>query len=293
VRPFSINSLPEGVRAWATIAAIIAALAFVLCTIVSSFLLVRLGWDALWAAPPANQEIIKNFLLAFASTFGIPFLIWRTWVAHQQARAAAEQARVALENHITGIFSKSVELMGLVRETTALRANGEQVTRSTPNIESRLGALYSLERLLMESTKDQRAILETLCAYIRENSPLEIPDDEGEAQEFFRGNLPPLPTHRADVQAAPTIIGRRPETLRVRAKQEGWRLDLRNANLIGYDFSELNYDRARFAHSFLNGSNISGASFAEAIFENTFMQRKDEERVLSLCDLQRLRYERR
>lgn len=118
-----------------TIAAIAAAVSFIVCTIISGFLLIRLGWDALWEAPPGNQEIIKNFLLAFASTFGIPFLIWRTWVAHQQARSAAEQARVALENHITGIFSKSVELMGFLRESKTVGANGEQITRSTPNID--------------------------------------------------------------------------------------------------------------------------------------------------------------
>jgi Pentapeptide repeats (8 copies) len=53
----------------------IASLAFIACTILSAILLVRLGWEAFWSKLPDNQEIIKNFLLAFASTFGIPFLI--------------------------------------------------------------------------------------------------------------------------------------------------------------------------------------------------------------------------
>lgn len=254
VRPFDIEALPEGFRASMTIAAILAGVCFIICTALSGILLIRLGWDALWQPSPANQEIIKNFLLAFASTFGVPFLIWRTWVAHQQARAAAEQARVALENHITGIFSKSVELMGFVRESRTAGTNGAQIVQSVPNIELRLGALYSLERLLAESAKDQRAILETLCAYVRENSRLEIPDDEAQAKEFSLGKLPPAPTRRADVQAALTIIGRRPETLQARAKAEGWRLDLRNANLVGYDLSELNYDGARFSNSFLDSA---------------------------------------
>jgi len=162
--------------------------------------------------------------------------------------------------------------MGFMRESKSIGTDGNEITRSVPNIESRLGALYSLERLLTESARDQRAIIETLCAYIRENSPLEIPEDEAEAQQFLRGDVPPRPTRRADVQAALTIIGRRPEIIRLRAEREGWRLDLRNANLVAYDFSNLNYDNARFDHSFLNGANMSGARFNNCVFQGTFMR---------------------
>jgi hypothetical protein len=74
VRPLRIASLPEGLRAWITIAAIVALIALVASTMLSAILLVRLGWDALWSKPPDNQEIIKNFLLAFASHSEYHFL---------------------------------------------------------------------------------------------------------------------------------------------------------------------------------------------------------------------------
>jgi uncharacterized protein YjbI with pentapeptide repeats len=128
-----------------------------------------------------------------------------------------------------------------------------------------------LERLLAESTKDQRAILETLCAYIRENSPLQIPEKKADPAKSSPGKTLPSPTLRADVQAAITIIGRRPVSLIERAKKERWQLDFRNANLIGYDFSELNYDYARFANSLLISANMAGASFAGCLFESTLM----------------------
>jgi hypothetical protein len=135
-----------------------------------------------------------------------------------------------------------------------------------------LGALYSLERLLVESEKDQRAVLETLCAYVRENSAFEIPDDEAESQQFFRGELPPKPLRRADVQAAITIIGRRPATIRTRADQEGWSLGFRRTNLIYFDFSQLNFDRADFSNSFLNGAKLTNSSFENGKFDYTFMR---------------------
>jgi uncharacterized protein YjbI with pentapeptide repeats len=160
--------------------------------------------------------------------------------------------------------------MGQVRDTSTI-SDGIPVVHSSPNIEARLGALYSLERLLLESQKDQRAILETICAYVRENSPLEAPESEASSL-FKRGEIPPTPTRRADVQAAITVIGRRPEAIQSRAVQEGWRLDLRNSNLIAYDFSTLNYDRADFTNSFLNNARMQGASFAHCVFFGTFMR---------------------
>jgi hypothetical protein len=177
-----IEQTPEAVRAWTTIVVTIALISLLICILITCALLVRLGWDAVSLPTPSYQEASRNFLLAFASAFGAPLLIWRAWVAHRQAKAATEQARVALENHVTGIFSKSVELLGLVREIKTSNSEGTQIVRSLPNLESRLGALYSLERLLRESEKDQRAILETLCAYIRENSPLVIPVDQKELE---------------------------------------------------------------------------------------------------------------
>jgi uncharacterized protein YjbI with pentapeptide repeats len=269
LKPLQVKQWPDGVRAWITVAAIVGCCSLVACIFIISFLLVRLGWEAVTNSSETYQETTKNFLLAFASAFGAPFLVWRTWVAHQQARAASEQARVALESHLTGIFVKSVELMGLVRDSRDPMSPKVSVA---PNVEARLGALYSLERLLSESEKDQRSILETLCAYVRENSTFEVPDDEGEAQEFLRGNLPPKPLRRADVQAAITIVGRRPEAVRARASREGWRLDFRNSNLTSYDFSRLNYDRADFGNSFVNGAKMARGSFMDCIFVKTFMR---------------------
>jgi len=261
----AIKRSPKWLRAWVTIGAFVSVCALIACVIMISILLVRLGIDALLSPAPIYQEAARNFLLAFASAFGAPFLVWRAWVAHQQAKAAAEQARVALENHITGIFSKSVEMMGFVQQSQLPRPDGTFVSRSVPNIEARLGAIYSLERILRESEKDQRAILETLCAYVRENTPLEIPDDEAEASIFYRGEMPPSPTRRKDVQAAITVIGRRPKIAHEH-------LDFRSTNLVAYDFSEHNFDHADFSGSFLNAANMVGACFANCIFSHTFLR---------------------
>jgi hypothetical protein len=271
----SFSRTPETIRAWTTIISGLALISLIVWIPLSLSLLIRLGWDAFWLPNPQYQEASRNFFLAFAGVFGAPFLVWRAWVAHQQAKAATDQASVALESHITGIFSKSVELLGFVREIKTASVEGLPIVRSLPNIESRLGALYSLERLLSESEKDQRAILETLCAYIRENSPLPLSVDNNEAGKPHASEMVPAPTRRSDVQAAITIIGRRPEQLRMRSQREGWNLDFREANFIGYDFSKLNYDRSDFSGSFLNDAKMPSASFVNSIFSHTDLSGAD------------------
>jgi hypothetical protein len=251
----------------------------------------RLANDLLGNDTQRASEAVKSILPVLAAFIGLPLIIWRLLILDRQTTISETKTLIDRETYYTSIFSKSVELLGLVRESKSVRPDGHEVTRSVPNIESRLGALYSLERLLTESIRDQRAIIETLCAYVRENSPLEIPEDTAETKEFLHGRENPNPTHRADVQAAITIIGRRPENLRARAELGPLPLDLTNTNLVGYDFSELNYDYARFTHSFVDKANLSGASFVGCIFDGAFMRSSRMKRtcfrlaVFDHCDL--------
>ncbi len=227
---------PEWPRALIAVAALSFGLLFVISTGLAIVLLFSLAEDALTLPPPGGLDAARTFLAAFVGAFGAPFLIWRTWVAHRQAKTAAEQARVALENRFTGIFSDAVKLLGEIRDVRKVTSDGVEKIETVPNIEARIGALFSLERLLRESEKDQAAILETICAYVRENSPLSLPDDEEVYREFLRGESVVQKTKRADAQVALDIIGRRPIEVRERGIRERWSLDLSNANLIGYRF---------------------------------------------------------
>lgn len=269
----ALLALPGFLRASGTVSAIIATILFIACALLCLVLLLRLGFDAATLPSPSYQDAARNFLVAFIGVFGAPFLVWRTWVAHQQANAAARQASVALDNHITSIFSKSVELLGGMREIKTAGLDGILTSRSVPNIESRLGGLYSLERLLNESEKDQRAILETLCAYVRENSPFDAPQSTDEHRKYLTVDQTPKATRRSDVQAVLTIIGRRAPSIRERAKLEEWRLDFRDSNLVGYDFSGLNFDRSDLTGSFLSFAKLDRASFESSLFENTVLEK--------------------
>jgi len=270
--PVNFSTLKSPPPWFANTATAVIFLLVLILLFLTAVAVVRLAIDLVGSDTQHASEAVKSLLPIAAAVVGLPLIIWRLLILDQQTQISEAKAQIDRETYYTSIFAKSVELMGFVRESKSIGADGNEITRSVPNIESRLGALYSLERLLTESIRDQRAIIETLCAYIRENSPLEIPEDEAEAQQFLRGDLPPRPTRRADVQAALTIVGRRPEIIQLSAEREGWRLDLRNANLVAYDFSNLNYDNARFDNSFLNGANMSGARFVNCVFQGTSLR---------------------
>jgi hypothetical protein len=104
--------------------------------------------------------------------------VWRLVVGHWSARAAQEQARIAQETARNTLFTKAIEQLGATREvktrSTTKDADAVATTSSDgsairPNIEVRLGAIYALEKLARDDLEMHWPIMETLCAYIREN----------------------------------------------------------------------------------------------------------------------------
>jgi hypothetical protein len=141
-----------------------------------------------------DSASIRDLLVSIAAIGGVPFLIWREWNTHRTASASIHQARIAEERHqkqteadrdrrITDVFGKAVELLG--RE----------------ELETRLGAIYALERIAHESERDHWAIMETLTAYVRNRHRRHDTESTDTAAE---------PSYiGVDAQAVLTVISRR------------------------------------------------------------------------------------
>jgi Pentapeptide repeats (8 copies) len=239
-------------------------------------------------APPAESQ---GRLVVIAALLTSPFVVWRMLVSHWQARAAQEQARNTL-------FSKAVEQLGATREekikVTNRDANGvvtetrEESVR--PNIEVRLGAIYAPEKLARDNLELHWPIMETLCAYVRENAgPAKpLPDEAiltiwhtpfatrtaGERAMLEKELGPP----RVDVQAALSVIGRRSNAQRDREQalrddpitgsKDAWRLDLTGCHLARVNLEGLGLEGARLEFSALTfalceKAHLQGASFFE------------------------------
>ena len=254
----------------------------------------------------ASHEALRNLLLGLAALLGAPFIVWRTYIASQQTR-------INQESHYTGLFTKAIEQLGadkVVRRNRfkpkfkvdkatakfkededgnpiiATRPDGSELgdweskEESVANLEVRLGAIYSLERIAQDSERDHWPIMETLTAYVRNNSGREIgSDDETEV---------PL---RIDIQAALRVIGRRSSD-RVRfERDQGQRLDLSACNSGNADLSGLDLSNAILSHGVFNQAQFRDADISNAEFVKTALvhahleQAKLENAFFASCDL--------
>ena len=214
---------------------------------------------------------VRAILLTLAAWVGAPFLIWRTLLADRQTH-------INREIHYTDLFTKAVEALGATR----LDENGA----FTPVLESRIGAIFALERLAKHSQSDYGTIIETLSAYIREQcgkpSFFEYeepdPDEEGisiqEKEQRLWAWCRALRTwieelrknaaaNRPDVAVALTVLNRRKERRHWSASNEQEvQPSLRRVNLQGWNMNNdeniLHDVELGLNDAYLEGASMSG-----------------------------------
>lgn len=192
------------------------------------------------------------------------------WAALAQARTARrrheEQTKADLERRLTESFAKAVEQLG------------------SEKLATRLGGIYTLERISEESEREYWPIMETLTAYVRERAPWPPQTSTTEAN---REKEPEPGSERiwpaTDVQAILTVLGRRKEEMR---GQEGKnqrldlsQTDLRGASLTGAHLERANLWGAHLEHADLNEAHLEHADLWGAHLEHAWLGRTHLEGV--------------
>ncbi|MEH2240587.1 pentapeptide repeat-containing protein [Nostoc sp.] len=170
--------------------------------------------------------------------------------ANKSAEAALKNAEAAQDKQITERFAKAIEQLG------------------NKKIETRLGAIYTLERIAKDSKDDRWTIMEVLTAFVRENAPLKKDEEKVENAKplinYWMNSKKPeeieqKPKLQTDIQAALTVIGRRNKN-----DQQNQRLDLSNINIRGAKLREGNLQKADFSKGNLQKADFSKANLQEA-----------------------------
>lgn len=132
----------------------------------------------------------------------------------------------------------------------------EQLAADRPNgsarLELRLGGIYALERLLLESEPDYWPVMEVLTAYVRENGAWNPTAAAAAVADGVR--------LRADVQAVVAVIGRR----RQEPYHEQRLLDLRETDLRGANLSGARLDGVTLAGARLDRADATHAVFSRS-----------------------------
>lgn len=143
--------------------------------------------------------------------------------------------RLTREGHLTDRYAKSIEQIG------------------HSNLDVRIGGIFALERIARDSPSDRQTVVETLTAFVREHTRVD-------------SRTPKADAVTADVQAALSVLGRRPG-----AETEARRLDFYHCGLSDASLAEADVRRAMFYYSKLVDTSFAnarldgaGLSFCEA-----------------------------
>ena len=199
-----------------------------------------------------------------------PYGLSRTdWLTH------IESLRVTILQALGGLA-----LLGTLyftSRTLRLNRRGQLTERYTKAIEQlgqlgpekltvRLGGIYALEQIALDSEDMHWPVMEVLVAFVHASPAGDaVPIAEELADEGPRHEQDRAPI-RPDLQAALMVLGRRPEGRRRWEREQQLRLNLR--------FTDLRRARLRRAHLedvLLTGTRLDGANLADAHLERAYL----------------------
>jgi hypothetical protein len=213
-------------------------------------------------------EIENKARTAILQSIGGLFLFMTAFAALRNARAAEENRKIAEDKQVTERFVKAVEML------------------ADEKLEVRLGGIYALERVALDSDRDYWTVIEVLTSFIQEKSPKQ------DAELVQETSLPVT----KDFQAALTVIGRRDAQKDPKDKKLNLRganlskaylnranfskailrgADLRGTYLSGADLSGVNLKEADLSKASLKGTNLSEANLSSAILRGTSFKDAD------------------
>jgi len=159
------------------------------------------------------------------------------------------QLQLNREGQITERFTRAIDHLG-----------------SEDKLDVRLGGIYALERIANDSRTERGPIVEILTAYVRGRA---IRHDGVAAPS----EVSSLQVRAPDVQAAMTVLGRRPRTDGQPEALQLARVDLRKATLPEAELQTANLSASDLSAGVLRGANLRGASFERADLRQADLER--------------------
>ncbi|MET7714822.1 pentapeptide repeat-containing protein [Streptomyces sp. NPDC005407] len=136
---------------------------------------------------------------------------------------------------------------------------------SSDRVDVRLGGIFALERVMVDSPRDHETVVLLLCAFLGERAPADHDSSEPWSSDIEWLEPPSLTNANritnwrppADIRAALTVLARRPR------RPETDRLDLSSTDLRGATLAD--YGR-------LSGATLSGADLRQTDFSRADMR---------------------
>lgn len=193
-----------------------------------------------------ENKIRENYLKVIQSFGGLGFILtsyfaWKNLQAAEKNRELAEKTaettrRLTVDKQITERISKAVELVS-----------------ESEKPDARIGGIFLLERIALDSPKDKLTIIQFLTNYIRRFQKIDQ-DKKADKERFTAKNIP------SDIQVALAVIGC------INDKNfQGRGTDLSSSDLKGAYLIQADLSKIDFNHSYLDFADLCEANLEKAI----------------------------
>jgi uncharacterized protein YjbI with pentapeptide repeats len=196
--------------------------------------------------------IMTSSLPGLAALIALIFTSLSVQATKGQLQATQQQLQISEQGQITDRYNAAIANLG------------------SSSVDTRLGGVYALQRLMQDSPRDQPTVIAVLCAFARSQSAA------GTKVEVSSG-----PSLLEDIQAALTVVGTRDTADDDRvtvidlnhaplADAQLEYLRLAGANLTGADLTSANLN-----NTYLAGANLTGADLTGANLDGTLLAGAD------------------
>ncbi|WP_203841815.1 pentapeptide repeat-containing protein [Winogradskya humida] len=183
-----------------------------------------------WRTTATTIGGILSVLLVAAGLF------YTNGANRQQQELGLQQQNLALQGQVADRFTAAIDQLG------------QEDEKKQDKLSIRLGGIYALQRLMIDSPPDQPAVVQVLCAFVRTHAPR--PDQMPKR----------VRPSSADVRAAVTVLSHRPNPGNQTLDFSGTLLGLDTAELRGADLIGADLTGADLRYANLTGANLDGAN---------------------------------
>ena len=198
---------------------------------------------------PADEKLIgiqNQYRQIIAQIIGGAVVLYGIYSTLVRIEEVEKNLEIAQEGQITDRFTKAIEQLG------------------HENSEIKIGSIYALERISIDSPRDYWSVIEVLSAFIRRTSNLDTISKEDKINK----DIPPQ--RSIEIQTALNVLTRRNRDELEAEEDRHLNLslsNLRNAYLGKSNLSRANFWQSDLSYAYLGKANLQNAYMGKATLQ--------------------------
>ena len=238
----------------------IALILTIILAVVFGYMFFIHGYDckpdaATWINIVCKLRTEPRFIfLSYIAIVSLPFIVLRSYHTYRQLNVSNKQADTASQAMINNAFSKAIEQLG---EFKTLELEKDKKTY-VPNMEVRLGALYSLEKIAKSNDEFRGSIINILSAYVRENAEKTNIENYYQIEEYTGHECMYFEKVTEDINSSLEIL------FNLRTKSNLFKIEFKGINLCGVNFKGFNLEGTNFSYCDIRGADFSNTKLRDA-----------------------------